>query len=31
MLTQAINVGAADAAWRGGGNPTEAESVKTFL
>ena len=33
MLTKAINVGAAAAAagWRGGGNPTEPGSVKTFL
>lgn len=32
-LTKAINVGAAAAAaaWRGGGNPTEPESVKTLL
>lgn len=30
MLTKAINAGAA-AGWRGGGNPTEPESVKTFL
>lgn len=31
MLTKAINVGGAATAWGGGGNPTEPESVKTFL